>query len=65
MRESGLTVRPKATLVYKGVYKSKLGYMYDGQYKDNIKHGKGRFSYADGKVYEGDFVANKKHGNGV
>jgi hypothetical protein len=30
-----------------------------------MKHGKGKFFFADGKVYEGEFVAGKKQGFGT
>jgi len=29
-----------------------------------MKHGKGKFFFADGKIYEGEFVAGKKQGDG-
>jgi len=32
------------------------GNSYTGSYTNNEKHGKGKFSWNDGKVYEGDFV---------
>ena len=30
------------------------GAIYEGQYKDYVKHGQGKFSFANGNVYEGD-----------
>ena len=28
-------------------------------------HGKGKFSWVDGRVYKGEYEVNKKHGYGV
>jgi len=47
------------------MYKGKAGYVYEGLWKENMKEGKGKFTYADGKVYEGDFSNNKKNGRGT
>jgi hypothetical protein len=40
----------------------KLG--YEGDYRNNKKHGKGKFVYANRDVYEGDYQNDEKHGNG-
>jgi hypothetical protein len=42
--------------------KAKVG--YEGEYKDDMKHGKGRFTFASGSVYEGEWKDDKKHGKG-
>jgi len=36
-----------------------------GQWAGNKMHGKGIFSWPDGRVYEGDYVDDKKQGSGV
>ena len=39
--------------------------MYTGEWKDGIRHGKGRLSGANGNIYEGDWLEHKKHGKGT
>ena len=41
------------------------GAHYEGEKKNNKRHGKGKFFYADGGIYEGDFKENKMHGQGL
>ena len=31
------------------------GAVYEGQFKDDKKHGHGMFKYADGDMYQGEF----------
>ena len=31
----------------------------------NQMHGKGKFSWADGRHYDGEYINDKKHGYGV
>lgn len=50
--------------VKQGVYHSKTGYNYQGQWTNNLKNGNGIMTYADGKVYDGQFVDNKREGEG-
>ena len=38
---------------------------YEGQWKDGLKHGKGRFIYPDGDVYDGEWQDGKAHGHGT
>lgn len=38
--------------------------MYSGQFLDNKKHGKGKYSGGQG-AYVGDYVSGKKHGRGA
>ena len=40
------------------------GNTYDGDWKDDLKHGEGVFTFANGARYEGAFVDNLKHGKG-
>jgi len=63
--ETGLLDALRAMFDNKGTYKSSAGYSYEGEWRDNMKHGKGKFFFADGKVYEGEFVAGKKQGVGT
>jgi len=64
-KEIGWPATSKDAFTKKGQYKSKTGYWYEGEWKNNVKHGRGKFTYLDGKVYEGDFINNKKEGSGV
>ncbi|CAJ1330625.1 unnamed protein product [Effrenium voratum] len=41
------------------------GSRYEGQWKDGLKHGKGRFIYPDGDVYDGEWSDGKAHGHGT
>ena len=44
------------------------GSTYIGDFKNGLKHGKGRWQKGEGKqisVYEGDYVNDKKEGFGV
>jgi hypothetical protein len=39
--------------------------VYEGGYKDGMKHGQGRHAYPSGNVYEGGYSKGKKHGHGM
>jgi len=39
--------------------------IYAGYWKDNIRHGKGKYIWANGDTYEGNFVNGKREGYGV
>jgi len=39
--------------------------VYEGEFKNNLMHGFGRFTFPDGKQYEGFYENDKKHGFGV
>ncbi len=55
----------KDNLIVKGIKNFNDGSSYEGTFKDGIAHGKGKFTYADGKqFYEGDFVEGEWHGKG-
>ncbi len=41
------------------------GTIYEGETKDNIEHGKGRYTWLNGDVYEGDFVEGYRTGKGA
>jgi hypothetical protein len=40
------------------------GSVYEGQYSDSLKNGKGKFKWADGSKFEGDFKKNDISGHG-
>jgi hypothetical protein len=42
-----------------------VGDVYEGEYVNEKKHGKGKYTSANGDVYEGDFVEGKKCGQGM
>jgi len=48
----------KATLVYPG------DGVYEGEYVDGRKQGRGKFWYVSGSVYEGSWMNDEKHGKG-
>jgi hypothetical protein len=48
-----------------GVYIWNDGRMYQGQYKDDKKHGYGVYTWADGRCYEGYWYRGKQHGLGT
>ena len=60
----GLMVIQKDMYNKKGVYTWKNGAKYEGEWKNNKRHGKGKMINSDGKIYEGDFKENKKDGFG-
>ena len=37
---------------------------YLGQYKNNLRHGRGKCSFASGSFYEGEWYEDKPHGRG-
>ena len=46
---------------YTGVYSYANGDEYTGDFKKDMKHGKGRFKHIDGSVYEGIFENDVLH----
>lgn len=47
-----------------GAYKYADGGVYDGDWKDGMRHGKGTYKYAWG-IYEGDWKDDQRHGKGT
>jgi len=45
-------------------YKFADGSTYNGQWKDNMRHGFGKQTWADGATYEGEWTENSAAGNG-
>ena len=41
------------------------GCKYDGDWKDDVRHGKGTFEYTNGDKYEGDWADDIQHGKGT
>ena len=41
------------------------GNIYDGEYKDNKRHGKGVSTFKDGSKYEGKFKNGDYDGHGI
>lgn len=48
----------------KGVYKYNSGAVYEGDFKDSLRHGIGTMTYSGGDKYVGMWSNNKKHGFG-
>ena len=40
------------------------GSVYKGDWKENVREGKGVFTWSNGSVYEGDFKSDMFHGTG-
>lgn len=38
------------------------GSKYDGDWKDDVRHGKGVFEYTNGDKYDGDWADDIQHG---
>ena len=41
------------------------GYDYEGEWKDNMYHGQGTYTYYNGNKYEGEWKDGDKHGQGT
>ena len=48
-----------------GIYRWIDGSIYEGEYQDDLRHGKGRFLWANGESYEGDYLKDERTGKGV
>lgn len=47
------------------MYRYKDGGVYEGEWQDNKKHGRGLLKYANGSVYEGEFKNGVADGKGT
>ncbi|EFC46566.1 MORN domain-containing protein [Naegleria gruberi] len=47
-----------------GIYKDGSN-VYEGHFENDLMHGKGKMSWANGSQYEGDFVKGLMEGNGI
>jgi len=45
-----------------GIYNGRS--TYEGSWKNNLRHGNGKYTWANGDVYEGSFVVDKREGHG-
>ena len=41
------------------------GSVYQGDFKDNKRHGEGTFKFTDGSTFVGAWLNDKKHGKGT
>ena len=41
------------------------GGTYEGEYENDIKSGKGKYTYGNGDIYDGEWKNGKKHGVGT
>ena len=41
------------------------GSRYCGEFKDNVRHGRGKVTFADNNSYEGEYRNDMQHGQGV
>ena len=39
--------------------------MYEGEWLNDLKHGKGAMTFANGDTYDGEWEEGKYHGQGV
>ncbi|XP_078265914.1 ankyrin repeat and MYND domain-containing protein 1 [Rhinoraja longicauda] len=58
---SGLDVRPLPDF---GLQQWPDGWWYQGEFRENLKHGEGRFEWSSGEYYEGQFYKDHRHGQG-
>jgi len=50
----------------RGVYRcANNGDVYEGEYQQDKRHGRGVLRFGNGKVYEGEWSNGKRHGRGV
>lgn len=41
------------------------GAKYEGEYQNDVKHGRGKYTYPNGDVYNGEWNEGKRHGKGL
>ena len=65
-KESYSAYKPfKIILKGKGIKTWADGNKYDGEWKDDKKHGHGVYTFANGTIYDGKWKNDNKHGHGV
>ena len=47
-----------------GIFTWNSGRIYEGEYFNDLKHGKGKFTWPDGRIYDGEWSEGKQHGIG-
>jgi len=55
----------RGTYIKKDRHMLELLWTYDGDWKDNKRHGKGTITWADGSKYVGEWKNGWKHGKGT
>ena len=55
---TGVTRYSEASTYYPG------GGLYEGEWRNDLKEGRGRMVFANGDEYEGEWLDNKRHGRG-
>lgn len=46
-----------------GVQERRYGYMYEGEFREGLKHGRGKMVLSNGNTYEGSFQYGKRQGS--
>ena len=41
------------------------GAKYEGEYENDLKNGRGKYTYPNGDVYDGEWKDGKRHGKGM
>ena len=41
------------------------GAKYEGEYQNDLKHGRGKYTYPNGDIYDGEWSEGKRHGKGL
>ena len=49
----------------RGIFTKADGFKYDGEWKDDVRVGMGKYVYPSGGVYDGEWQDSKPHGNGT
>lgn len=66
MKNPNFAFIPMATHEGRGIYTWSTGDRYDGDWLENIKHGKGLYYFANNEdIYVGEFNNDKRSGKGV
>ena len=59
-----LFIDPIEFNAFLGTYTYTDGDIYEGEFKDGKRHGKGKYTFKNGDIYEGEFKNGAKHGKG-
>ncbi len=57
--------QPADILEWKSIHYANTDTDYEGECKDDVRHGKGTYYYANGKRYTGEFKNGLRHGEGT
>lgn len=61
---NGGTIDKNGKLQGEFIYKYSNGNVYEGNYKTDVRHGYGKFTWYNGDVYEGNYEKGLRHGYG-